>query len=282
MLLKSKENSFQYQKKNNVLLVEDNAVLRNAIKALLENESIKILESESEEDALDKIKNNDFGLAIVDLGLKKGNGLEICKYIKENKLSIPVLIYTGKAISKQQEKNLKKYSESIILKTVNSDERLLEEVNYFLFKPGASGSQDNKNQIKFKSLDKNLNLKNKTILIADDDIKNVFVMTSALENFNVKILDAQNGKEALSILKKEKVDLVLMDIMMPVMDGYQAMREIRNTDEIKNIPIIALTAKALSGDREKCLEAGADDYISKPIDYDGMINIINAWIDKKK
>ncbi len=266
---------------NKILLVEDNEVLRKALHQLLSKGNTQISEAVSREEALEKINESEFNLAIIDLGLKEGNGFEICKIIKEKKLNLPVLIYTGKNLTADQEKTLKKYSESIIIKTVHSDIRLMEEADYFLNRAKESNTQ-NSRRINTGSGAERLDLREKTILIVDDDIKNVFVLTSALEDFNAKILDAQNGKEALKLLNTQKVDLVLMDIMMPEMDGYQTTREIRKNSRMKEIPIIALTAKALAGDREKCLEAGADDYITKPIDYDGLIHLIGAWIEKKR
>lgn len=265
-----------------ILLVEDNAVLRRSILGLLAGENTMIIEAESQNEALEKINNNEFQLTIIDLNLKKGNGLDICKYIKEKRLNIPILIYTGKDLSDAQEKTLKKYSESIILKTVHSDVRLLEEANYFLYKTKENIPRRDSKGIKTGNPLRHLDLKDKTILIADDDIKNVFVLTSALEDFNANIIDAQNGKEAIKLLETRKVDLILMDIMMPEMDGYETIREIRKNEKLKNIPVIAITAKAIAWDREKCLEAGADDYISKPIDYDVLISLIGAWIDKKR
>jgi len=124
-------------------------------------------------------------------------------------------------------------------------------------------------------------LSNKTILVVDDDIKNVFVMSTALEEHGAKVVDAQNGQEALDLLSDKTIDLVLMDIMMPVMDGYTAIKKIRENIQTKSLPVIALTAKALKEDREKCIAAGADDYLAKPVDYDMLIGLVEAWCQKK-
>jgi CheY-like chemotaxis protein len=124
-------------------------------------------------------------------------------------------------------------------------------------------------------------LAGKTILVVDDDIKNVFVLSTALEEHGAKVIDAQNGQAALNLLQEKGIDLVLMDIMMPVMDGYTAMKKIRENDQLKQLPLIALTAKALKEDREKCIAAGADDYLAKPVDYDMLIGLVEAWCQKK-
>jgi len=187
-------------------------------------------------------------------------------------------VYTGKQLSQEEEKNLKKLADRIIIKTVHSENRLMDELLLFLHQtqkeiPGPLAATDNVMKMK--------RLASRTVLVVDDDIKNVFVMSTALEEHGALVLDAQNGKEALEILEKKSVDLVLMDIMMPVMDGYTAIRRIRENAQWKNLPVIALTAKALKEDREKCIAAGANDYLPKPVDYDMLIGLAEAWCQKK-
>ena len=182
-------------------------------------------------------------------------------------------------ISNEQEKEIKLYADSIIIKTTNSFERLLDELTLILHK--VNSEKEYKNIITSKiNKDSALNLENKKILIVDDDARNIFVLAAALEEYGAEIIEAENGKVALEKLENEVCDLILMDIMMPVMNGYEAIKAIRSTDAIKHIPIIATTAKSLKGDREKCMEAGANDYISKPIDYDVLITLVKAWINK--
>ncbi|MDF2841565.1 MAG: hypothetical protein K0Q99_2337, partial [Clostridia bacterium] len=206
-------------------------------------------------------------------------GINICKLMKEKKYAVPVIVYTGASLTMEQEKEIRKYADSIIIKTANSDDRLLDEVTLFLHKlkknnkkPHYLMSKTNKQHA--------LTLENKKILIVDDDTRNIFVLASALEDFGAEVVEAENGKVALEQLEKHHVDLVLMDIMMPVMDGFQAIKEIRNCEAYHNIPIIAITAKSLKDDKDKCMAAGANDYISKPVDYDTLVRLVKAWISK--
>ena len=212
--------------------------------------------------------------------IENGSGLNLCRYIEEKSKDIPVIVYTARSLTFEQEHELKRYSDSIILKTANSHERLIDEIRMFLHKvrEDKKGVQSVKDKL-MESHSKEL--KGKKILIVDDDAKNVFVLAAALERLEIEVVNAHNGKEAIEKLRNEKFDLVLMDIMMPVMDGYEAIKIIKEDEGLKNIPIIALTAKALKGDKEKALKTGADDYISKPVDYDILVRLINAWINKK-
>lgn len=262
-----------------LLIVEDNEMQRNAMKELLEDIDIIVETAEEEELAKQKIAENDYHAIILDLELTSGNGANICEFMAMKKYETPVIIYTGKHLTIEQEKEVKKYADSIIIKTANSDDRLLDEVTLFLHKikrnkpkPYYLISKTNKRHA--------LTLENKKILIVDDDTRNIFVLASALEDFGAEILEAENGKVAMELLEQHKIDLILMDIMMPVMDGYQAIKAIRNSKTYSSIPIIAITAKSLKDDRDKCFEAGANDYISKPVDYDNLVRLVKAWICK--
>ncbi|MBC2580783.1 response regulator [Clostridium sp. DJ247] len=266
-----------------LLIIEDDKNLIQSIKAISEGIGFVTLTANSGEEGLKLIKEQVIHGILLDLGLSDISGIdllkEINKTIKLKNLSIPLIIYTGMEISTEQEKEIKLYADSIIIKTTNSYERLLDELTLVLHKV--------KNEEEYKSImtskinkDRALNLDNQKILIVDDDPRNIFVLAAALEEYGAEIIEAENGKVALEKLESEVVDLILMDIMMPVMDGYKTIKNIRNTDKIKHIPIIATTAKSLKGDREKCMAAGANDYISKPIDYDVLITLIKAWINK--
>lgn len=261
-----------------ILLIEDNEAQRLAMNELLADNGVKIDNAVDEISARDKINSEIYDAVVVDLMLEKGNGISICRYIQEKGIKIPVIIHTAKSLDYMQELEIKKYADSIILKTPNSHERLKDEMSAFLNKLG-----DSKKETRItgdKMLDSHcVGLEGRHILVADDDAKNIFVMAAALENIGMEVGTAHNGKEALQRLKTESYDLVLMDIMMPVMDGYEAMRIIKSDEKLKGIPVIAITAKALKGDKEKAMEAGADDYISKPVDYDVLIRILNAWIN---
>jgi CheY-like chemotaxis protein len=261
-----------------ILILEDNKAQRQEMNELFEDSGIIIDYASSEAAAMDKINNENYDAVIVDLMLENGNGANICRYIQENKSGIPVIVHTAKNLDNEQELEIRKYADSIILKTPNSYERLKEEMSAFLNKLGESGKETRITGDKL--LDHHCEgLKGRRILVADDDAKNIFVMAAALENIGMEVGTAHNGREAIQKLTAEEFDIVLMDIMMPVMDGYEAIRIIKNNETLKKIPVIAITAKALKGDKEKALEAGADDYISKPVDYDVLITILNAWID---
>lgn len=272
----------EVQKK--LLVIEDDKNLIEAIKAISDGIGFTTLTSNNGENGLKIIKENHLDGILLDLGLPGINGIEILKEINKliniKKSRIPVIIHTGMEISKDKEKEIKLYSDSIIIKTANSDERLLDELTLVLHK--VKNEKEQKNIITSKiNKDIALDLKDKKILIVDDDPKNIFVLAAALEEYGAVIIEAENGKEALEKLEKNSFDLILMDIMMPVMNGYEAIRKIRNIDKIKDIPIIAITAKSLKDDRKKCIESGANDYLSKPIDYDGLITIVKAWISKE-
>lgn len=276
------EKLVQYSLKSlkQVLLVEDDEVQSMAVNELLKAEDIIIKTAEDEETAVQELQKGGLDAVIIDLMLKNGNGLNICKFINEQNIEIPVIVYPARSLNFEQEQELRKYSDSIILKTASSQERLMDEVRMFLHK--VMDYKKSVPALKDKLIEEqSRELTGKKILIVDDDAKNVFVLAAALEKLEVEIGNAHNGQEAIDKLKQERYDLVLMDIMMPVMDGYEAIRQMKANDRMNRIPIIALTAKALKGDKEKALEAGADDYISKPVDYNILIRLVHAWINKR-
>lgn len=261
-----------------LLLIEDNRVQQEYIKELIEDSNVYIRVVDTEEAAKDEINGGDYDVIILDLELREGNGLNVCEFIGRRKVNTPVIVYTGRDLTLEQEKRVRKFADSIILKTANSEERLLDEVTLFLHMV----KKNNKYNVFSKTNEEyTLSLEDKTILIVDDDPRNVYTLASVLEEYKAKVLEADNGKTALERLNEYKVDLILMDIMMPEMDGYEAIKQIRKNDKLKNIPIIALTAKCLKEDREKCIEVGANDYIPKPVDYDSLIRLIKAWIIKE-
>ena len=273
--------SLTEKKAKKLLLVEDDKIQAQAINELLMYDNILIKTVETEEAAKQEIIHCSYDTIILDLKLKEGAGQNVCKFIGERKLKIPVIIYTGKELTLEEEKNIRKYADSVIIKSANSQERLLDEVALFLHKVIKS---DGINSDTISSLNEqyNLNLDGKTILIVDDDPRNVYTLASALEACNAEIVEADNGKTAMDRLKKEKIDLILIDIMMPEMDGYETIKVLRRSEAFKKIPIIAVTAKSLKEDKEKCISAGADDYICKPVDYNNLIRLVKAWITKER
>ena len=201
--------------------------------------------------------------------IKKKPGLE----------NLPIIVFTGKNISKSEESRIKRYADSIVVKTAHSYQRILDEVSLFLHIVSESkeGKKENSQAQTLGALHEVL--KDKTVLIADDDVRNIFSLTKILEQFKINVISATDGKDALKQLEKNpKIDLVLMDMMMPEMDGYEATRKIREISKYKKLPILAVTAKAMMGDREKCINAGASDYISKPVDMDQLISLLRVWL----
>ncbi len=271
--------NFSRKHPKDLLIVEDDDTHREALTELISSQDVRVKGVGSETEATGELKKGIYDAVIIDLGLQSGSGLNICKFIRETQLKVPVIVYTGKQLSPEEEKNIKKYADRIIIKTVNSENRLLDELMLFLHQTQLAGT-DPVTRSK-DSLSHMKRLSGKTVMVVDDDIKNVFVLSTALEEHGATVVDAQNGLEAIGQLQKKPVDLVLMDIMMPVMDGYTAMKKIREDEKLKSLPVIALTAKALKEDRERCIAAGANDYLAKPVDYDMLIGLVEAWCQKK-
>ncbi|HOM02008.1 MAG TPA: response regulator [Acetivibrio sp.] len=271
-----------YSDKNprEVLIVGGDTVWQNTIKKLFEEQNITIKVVSLDNHAKFEFGKEIYDAVILNMELNDGVGINICRYMCEQNIDIPLIVYTEKDLSQEQQEELRRYADKIIVKTADSKERLQEELTVFLkrIKENADNSCYLFSKVKKEYA---LSLTGKNIMIVDDDHRNVFVLASALEDYGANITAAENGKVALELLRTNKVDLILMDIMMPVMDGYETIRAIREDKELKDIPIIAVTAKSLKADREKCIQAGADDYISKPVDYDVLIRLIKAWIAKE-
>jgi CheY-like chemotaxis protein len=197
----------------------------------------------------------------------------------------PVIVYTGRELSPDDEHKLRRFSKSIILKDARSPERLLDEVTLFLHQVESTLPADRQRMLRL-ARDQDVAFQDRRILVVEDDVRNIFALTSVLEPKGAQVQIARNGHEALDALlkpttqEKSRIDLVLMDIMMPEMDGLTAMREIRNRSELKRLPIIALTAKAMPDDLEACLAAGANDYIAKPLDVEKLLSLIRVWLPK--
>jgi CheY-like chemotaxis protein len=217
---------------------------------------------------------------VLDLMLSDMTGFELLDQIQrdEDLEDLPIIIYTGKDLDSKEERRLRKYAESIIIKDVKSPERLLDETTLFLHRVEANLPED-KRKILQKLHNKEALFEGKRILLVDDDIRNVFALSSVLESYGMEVTFAENGREALEILHGGKgFDLVLMDMMMPEMDGYEAMRRIRQEPQFHKLPIIALTAKAMKEDRSKCIEAGASDYVKKPIQTEQLLSLMRVWL----
>jgi len=263
-----------------LLIVEDEEIMRKSIINLMNGENIEITDVETGKDAYDKASSEDFDCMILDLGLEDMTGFELLDKFEKNNVArkLPIIIYTGHELTHEENDKLKKYSQSIILKGARSFERLLAETTLFLHQV-ESKLPDNKKKMLEKVHSKDDVLKNKTILVVDDDMRNVFAIGSLLESYEVKVVVGKNGKNGIEKLKEnDNIDLILMDIMMPEMDGYEAMRRIRKEKKYKNLPIIALTAKAMKEDRDKCIAAGANEYLSKPVEKDKLLSLLRVWL----
>ena len=192
----------------------------------------------------------------------------------------PIVVYTGKELTEEENRQLRRYTESIVIKGAKSMERLLAEVTLFLHRVEADLPKE-KQKILQQVYDPETALQGKTVLLVDDDVRNVFALAPHLEQKGVIVLKAYDGKKALKKLEEHpNVNLILMDIMMPEMDGYEAIQEIRKQPQFQDVPIIALTAKAMPQDREKCLKLGANDYLSKPIDINKLLSLLRVWLNK--
>lgn len=264
-----------------LLIVDEDKSQSNMIYNNLNERGFKITTLESGLDAYKLLKDEQFDCMILDLNLKDMNGIDLVNKLKEeNLVNFPILIYTEGNITQEEEDKLNKYTESIIIKGNNSIDRLLDEVSLFFHSVDSNIDNKNFRNIKFSEEKENL-LNNKNILIVDDDMRNVFSLTSALEEKGMNVVVGRNGSEGIKKLyEKNNIDLILMDVMMPEMDGYTAMKEIRKEKQFDNIPIIAITAKSMKEDRQKCIEAGSNDYLTKPVDINKLISLLKVWLYK--
>jgi CheY-like chemotaxis protein len=231
-------------------------------------------------EALAALEREPFDCMVLDLKLPDMTGLDVIKAIKQRPAAerLPIIIYTGKELSRSEEAGLSQLAETIIVKDARSPERLLDETALFLHRVEANLPEQSRTKLRSLS-ESDPALAGKKVLVVDDDIRNIFAITAVLEQQSMEVVYAENGQEALQKLDEEPgVDVVLMDIMMPEMDGYEAMRRIRKQQKRERLPIIALTAKAMKGDREKCIEAGASDYVTKPVDPDQLLSLLRVWL----
>ncbi|MCX6217439.1 response regulator [Spirosoma sp.] len=264
-----------------VLIVEDNPKHAKALAYFLETFNITSELKSNITEGIDALKRKEVDCVILDMGVPDSKAYETLEVAKKNPglENLPIIIFTGKSLSMSEELKIKKYADSIIVKTAHSYQRMLDEVSLFLHLV-----EDNKQNTAPNGTAKKLGalsqvLRNKTVLVADDDVRNIFSLSKALEQFNMTVIAALDGKEALQKLDENPgIDVVLLDMMMPQMDGYETARKIREHYQWKNLPVIAVTAKAMTGDREKCIQAGASDYITKPVDIDQLISLLRVWL----
>jgi CheY-like chemotaxis protein len=270
-------------KAKKVLIIEENRKHAEALSFFLGNHKVSSEITSTISEGADALRKKEINCVILDMGVSGQKGYETLEGIKNNPAfeNVPIIMFTGKHLSQAEEERIRKYADSIVVKTAHSYKRMLDEVALFLHlveenlekqSGRSSGRQHALEQV----------LENKTVLIVDDDVRNIFSLAKALEGHKMKVLSATNGKEALKALEENpNVDVVLMDMMMPEMDGYQATAHIRTRPVFRKLPVIAVTAKAMTGDREKCIKAGASDYISKPVDIDQLLSLLRVWLYRR-
>jgi hypothetical protein len=263
-----------------LLIIEDDPIQARSMIDLIGNGDVQSTAVGTGAEALNLLRSQPVDCVVLDLGLPDMSGFELIEQIKQDpRLSrLPIIVYTGKELTRQEETQLRRLAESIIIKDVRSPERLLDETALFLHRVQANLPQDKREMLEqLRQTDPVLT--GKKVLVVDDDVRNIFALTSLLERYQMQVIFAENGRDGIETLRSNPdVNAVLMDIMMPEMDGYETTRAIRQINEFRNLPIIALTAKAMQGDREKCIEAGASDYITKPVDTEQLISLLRVWL----
>ena len=265
-----------------LLIVEDDQIQRNIMVELIGNSDVVSTAVGTAADAVKALRKEHYDCMVVDLKLPDMSGFKLMEKIKNelNLHDLPIIVYTGKDLSHEEELKLQQMAETIIVKGVKSHERLLDETALFLHRVESKLPESKRKMIKqAQRIDPVLS--GTKVLIVDDDVRNIYATTTILEPQNMNVIYAENGREGIEMLHKNTdVNIVLMDIMMPEMDGYEAMKKIRQIEEFKQLPIIALTAKAMKGDRDKCLESGASDYITKPVDPQQLLSLMRVWLYK--
>jgi signal transduction histidine kinase/CheY-like chemotaxis protein/HAMP domain-containing protein len=262
-----------------VLIVEENAKHAKALSYFLSTYQVNSEISNNVQEGVSLLQQKDVDCVILDMGIPDQQAYETLEAVKkiQGLEQLPIIIFTGKSLSKAEEQRIKQYADSIVVKTAHSYQRILDEVSLFLHLVEERNHSSSHTNGKMSIL--NEVLRDKVVLVADDDVRNIFSLTKSLEAHQMKVISAIDGKEALQQLTEHpNVDIVLMDMMMPEMDGYETIAQIRQERTFKTLPIIAVTAKAMMGDREKCIQAGASDYISKPVDVDQLLSLLRVWL----
>lgn len=264
-----------------VLVAEDDAKQRQVVKHLIESDDISITCVSNGQEVLAELAGSTaYDCLVLDLGLPDMDGIDLIERIKDQveEMGLPIIVHTGRELTAAETERLEVLAAAIVLKNAKSPERLLDETALFLHRV-ANDMPDSARAILSNPRRIEESLEGNTVLLVDDDVRNVFSLGSVLKRYGITVLPAKNGQEGLDTLAAHpEVDLVLMDIMMPVMDGYEATRRIRADPRWRNLPVVALTAKAMKGDRQKCLDAGASDYVTKPVDMDQLTSVLRVWL----
>jgi HAMP domain-containing protein/CheY-like chemotaxis protein len=276
--------AFVQRRVKRLLVVEDDDVQRMSIVELIGNGDVVTTAVASGEEALTSLQSEQFDCMVLDLKLPDMTGFELIEKIQTDlgQQQLPIIIYTGKELTEKEETQLRKVTDAIIVKEASSPERLLAETALFLHRVEANLPEPKRRMLE-QLHRRDPVLARKKVLIVDDDVRNIFALTSALESHNMEVVHAENGLDAIELLRQTPgIHVVLMDIMMPGMDGYETMRAIRKINRFQSLPIIALTAKAMKADRDRCIEAGASDYISKPLDVDQLLSLLRVWLYRQE
>ena len=263
-----------------LLVVEDDKIIRQGIVDLIGNGDVTVTSVSNGAEALAALEQKRYDCMILDIGLPDMSGFELLDRLSQNEaIEIPpVIVYTGRDLTREEGQALARYTDTVIIKGVKSEERLLDETALFLHRV-VSRMPVEKRKMIASLYDQDTMFRDKRIMVVDDDMRNAFALSRILEERGMQIILANDGRHALDLLDKDpEVDLILMDIMMPVLDGYQTMRKIREQEPFWNVPIIALTAKALPEDKEKCMAAGASDYLAKPVNEDRLLAMMRVWL----
>jgi CheY-like chemotaxis protein len=274
--------SFTNTRLRQLLVVEDDPAEQLSVSELLGHTDVEITTAATGGEALEKLRSAAFDCVVLDLKLPDMSGFDLLTEVQRDpKLrETPIIVFTGRELSDSEETELRKKAKSIVLKGVRSPERLLDETALFLHRVIADLPPAKQNMISHLH-ESDEPLHGRKVLVVDDDIRNIFALNSLLERHNMEVITATNGQEAINLVENtEDLSLVLMDVMMPEMDGYETMRRIRSKQQFRLLPIIALTAKAMKGDREKCLEAGASDYVAKPVNTDQLLSLVRMWLHR--
>jgi CheY-like chemotaxis protein len=278
----SRIKEFTEPRRKRLLIVEDSAAERLSIRELLDHDDIDIVTAETGADALGILRGQGSDCVVLDLRLPDMSGFEVLEHMSGDAslADIPVVVFTGRELTAQEDTQLHTMARSIVVKGVESPERLLDETALFLHRLVADLPEPKRRMLeRLHSSDEDLI--GRTVLLVDDDARNIFALSSVLERRGINVLIATTGKEAIGILRSTpEVAIALMDIMMPEMDGYRTMQKIRNDAKLRRLPIIALTAKAMKGDREKCIAAGASDYLAKPVNTEQLLAALRMWLHR--
>jgi len=278
----SRIKEYSSPRRKQLLIVEDNPAEQLSIRELLSYDDIDVTVAETGADALKQMSERSFDCVVLDLRLPDMSGFEVLEKLRDNPETNdqPVVVFTGKELSPEEDARLHTLARSVVVKDVESPERLLDETALFLHRVVANLPQAKQEMLERLHQSDDA-LVGKKVLVVDDDVRNIFALSSVLERRGMTVMTAGTGREAIKTLESTPdVAIVLMDIMMPEMDGYATMQVIRQNASSRRLPIIALTAKAMKGDREKCLEAGASDYLAKPVNTEQLLSALRVWLHR--